>query len=97
MLIDAYTVVPTSEVEFKFECDCDSGIIKKVVRYDLLSTKLGDKDLYNLAFGPYNEDGKILDSKKTNTNDLLKTFTVVRHLVKISQFCAFTQFKSHKI
>lgn len=77
MLIDAYTVVPTSEVEFKFECDCDSGIIKKVVRYDLLSTKLGDKDLYHLAFGPYTEDGKILDSKKTNTNDLLKTLVTV--------------------
>lgn len=77
MLIDAYEAVPTSEMQFEFECDCDGGIIKKLVRYSKLPQIIDGKEIYNLGFGPYDEDGNIIDNVKTSTSDLIKTLATV--------------------
>lgn len=59
---------------FTFVSEGPKGSIKKLIVY----TQMLEKDIYNLAFGDYNEDtGKINDQVITNNNDSQKVLTTV--------------------
>ena len=59
---------------FTFVSEGPKGSIKKLIVY----TQMLEKDIYNLAFGDFNEDtGKIDDRVITNNNDSQKVLTTV--------------------
>lgn len=59
---------------FEFYSEGPKGIIKKVVEFQLTSKE----DVYNLAFGDYNDElGRIDDKVVTNNGDSLKVLATV--------------------
>ena len=59
---------------FTFVSEGPKGSIKKLIVY----TQMLEKDIYNLAFGDFNEDtGKIDDQVITDNNDSQKVLTTV--------------------
>ncbi len=59
---------------FKFISEGPNGNIKKLVVY----TQMLEKDIYNLAFGDYNEETETVDDKViTNNNDSQKVLATV--------------------
>ena len=59
---------------FTFVSEGPKGSIKKLIVY----TQMLEKDIYNLAFGDYNEDtGKINDQVITNNKDSQKVLNTV--------------------
>jgi hypothetical protein len=65
---------------FEFYSEGPNGIIKKVIEYQ----KTNDQDVYNLAFGDYDETTQgINDLKVTNNGDSLKVLSTVASTVYI--------------
>lgn len=63
---------------FEFYSQGPKGIIKKVVEFQ----KTGNHNVYNLAFGDYNEEAKSIDDLSvTNNGDSLKVLATVASIV----------------
>ncbi len=63
---------------FEFYSEGPNGVVKKVVEYQ----KTSDENVYNLAFGDYDEVAKGIDDLSvTNNGDSLKVLTTVASTV----------------
>ena len=75
MKLPRYEYLTEANAElFTFISEGPKGSIKKLIVY----TQMLEKDIYNLAFGDFNEDtGKIDDQVITDNNDSQKVLTTV--------------------
>lgn len=78
MNLDKYPVISTNEhLIYEFLSEGPNGTIKKVVVFDQLQP-----DLYNLAFGDWDETTQqLIDDARSNNADRDKVLTTVAHAV----------------
>ena len=76
---DSYAFKRTSEVyHYEFYSEGPKGVIKKVVEFQPTS----EDNVYNLAFGDYDDEAKGIDDKVvTNNGDSLKVLATVASTV----------------